>query len=266
LLYLEQHAPSLKNHRDVIGALALLEPHYRGRPLSELAEVARQYQQAANVAPGTVKNRLAYLRAACRWSWKTHGLGQHDPAERMVLPKVKNARQIYLQRADMLKIARRLGYCYARDVVRVAFYTGMRLGEILESRAVQAGEHPALAIADSKNGQPRLVPVHPRIAHLVRADWPPKADKWAISKAVKAAMVATGLGHARLHDLRHSAASEMINNDVELYTVGAVLGHKSAVSTARYAHLAQARLRDAVAKIGTRPAKISQPAEKKKAA
>jgi site-specific recombinase XerD len=34
--------------------------------------------------------------------------------------------------------------------------------------------------------------------------------------------------------------------------VGGVLGHKSAVSTARYAHLAQDRLRDAVAKIGAK--------------
>jgi site-specific recombinase XerD len=55
----------------------------------------------------------------------------------------------------------------------------------------------------------------------------------------------------------------MINNNVELYTVGAVLGHKSAVSTARYAHLAQARLRDAVGKIG---AKKSHPDQKKRAA
>ncbi|KXJ63044.1 hypothetical protein AXY46_03230 [Achromobacter xylosoxidans] len=40
------------------------------------------------------------------------------------------------------------------------------------------------------------------------------------------------LGHLRFHDLRHSAASEMINvNKVDLYTTGAVLGHKSAAST-----------------------------------
>jgi site-specific recombinase XerD len=61
-----------------------------------------------------------------------------------------------------------------------------------------------------------------------------------------------GLGHARLHDLRHSAASEMINAGVDLYTVGGVLGHKSQVSTARYAHLAQAKLKAAVGTIGAK--------------
>ena len=44
----------------------------------------------------------------------------------------------------------------------------------------------------------------------------------------------------------------MINAGVDLYTVGGVLGHKSQVSTARYAHLAQQRLKSAVDMIGRR--------------
>jgi len=108
-----------------------------------------------------------------------------------------------------------------------------------------------------------VVPVHRKVEHLVRRHWPPQVTKWTVSKAVKTAYRALGLGHARLHDLRHSAASEMINNDVDLYTVGGVLGHKSAASTARYAHLAARRLQAAVGKIG---AKISQPTPLAKAA
>lgn len=42
----------------------------------------------------------------------------------------------------------------------------------------------------------------------------------------------------------------MINQGIDLYTVGAVLGHKSAVSTKRYAHLAQDTLREAIGRIG----------------
>lgn len=263
LLYLQHHTPKLKNGKDVEGALALLLPHYDGRRLSELPDVAREYQKVAGVAPGTVRNRLAYLRAACRWAWKHHSIGEHDPAERMVLPTVRNARQVYLTRTDMLRISRALGLSYARDVARVAFYTGMRLNEVLTSKAIEIGGELALSVADTKNGQPKIVPVHPKVAHIVRSDWPPQLTKWTASKAVKAAMRSVGLGHARLHDLRHSAASEMINAGIDLYTVGAVLGHKSAVSTARYAHLEQGRLREAVGKIGAR---ISHPDQKKRAA
>lgn len=251
-LYLQQRAPSLKNREDIEGAFLHLHPYIVRRPMDQLADVAREYMAEAMgengkpLKPGTIRNRLAYLRSACRWAWKHHGMGEHDPAERMMLPAVKNARQVYLTRADMLRIARSMGLTWARDVVRVAFYTGMRAGEILRSTVTPEG----LAVADTKNGTPRIVPIHGSIAHLTRGVWPPQITIWTASKAFKAAAREVGLGHARLHDLRHSAASEMVNGGVDLYTVGAVLGHKSQVSTARYSHLATAKLKAAVAEIG----------------
>lgn len=263
LLYLEHHAPGLKNRHDIEGALALLMPHFEGKRLSALPDVARDYIKDADVGPATVRNRLAYLRAACRWAWKHHGLGEHDPAERMVLPKVNNARHVYLTREQAVGLFRKMGVSWSRDAARVAFYTGWRIGEVLESTSIETAEGLALMIPDSKNGQPRIVPVHPKVAYLVRWHWPPQVTKWTASKATKAAMRGVGLGHARLHDLRHSAASAMINAGVDLYTVGGVLGHKSAVSTARYAHLAQAKLKAAVGTIG---AKKLQPAPVAKAA
>ena len=53
---------------------------------------------------------------------------------------------------------------------------------------------------------------------------------------------------------RHSAASQMINAGGDLYTVGSVLGHKSAQSTARYSHLTTDSLRGAIALIGKKVA------------
>ncbi|MFC6310309.1 tyrosine-type recombinase/integrase [Paraburkholderia dipogonis] len=71
-------------------------------------------------------------------------------------------------------------------------------------------------------------------------------DEW--NKARKIA----GFPDLRFHDLRHSAASGMINAGIDLYTVGGVLGHKTPASTKRYAHLVTEKLADALAKIGTR--------------
>jgi integrase len=50
----------------------------------------------------------------------------------------------------------------------------------------------------------------------------------------------------RIHDLRHSAASFMVNSGVDLFAVGKVLGHASYQSTQRYAHLANDTLLAAV--------------------
>lgn len=265
LAYLRQHAPSLKNRHDLEGALALLLPWYEGKTMGQLPDVARQYatDAAGTIAPGTVRNRLAYLRAACRWAWKHLAMGEHDPAERMVLPSVRNARHVYLTRAQMLQVARAMGLSWSRDAVRLAFYTGWRINEILSAQAQDTPAGPVLSITDSKNGRPRIVPVHPKVQHLVRSHWPLQVTAWTVSKEAKTAFRAVGLGHARLHDLRHSAASAMINAGVDLFTVGGVLGHKSATSTQRYAHLATATLAAAVATIS---GKKSQPGEHAKAA
>ena len=50
----------------------------------------------------------------------------------------------------------------------------------------------------------------------------------------------------RLHDLRHSAASDALMAGVPLAVVGKILGHRKPETTARYAHIADEVLSDAV--------------------
>ena len=54
----------------------------------------------------------------------------------------------------------------------------------------------------------------------------------------------------RIHDLRHSFASFAVANGTSLFLVGKLLGHASARTTERYAHLSGDPLQDAVASIG----------------
>ena len=56
----------------------------------------------------------------------------------------------------------------------------------------------------------------------------------------------------RLHDLRHSFASVAVSGGLSLPIIGALLGHKHAATTARYAHLAAAPLRAANDAVGAR--------------
>lgn len=283
LHYLSDHMPGgkhpLKNYNDIMGALALFQPFYAGKRFDELPQVVDDYvkngmghaeegQEAKPISMATKRNRLAYLRSACRYFWKTKlQKAGKNPGEYFDLPTVKNARHVYLTRTQMLTVMRKMGELeaakqrqlkevdvfVARMAVRVAFYTGWRIGMVLDAKPVIVGNGVlALSIDDSKNDQPQIVPVHHRIEHIVRDHWPLKITKWTVSKKFKAALIACDLGHARLHDTRHAAASEMINSDVDLHTVGKVLGHKSAVSTQRYAHLAAAKLAAAVGNIGSR--------------
>ena len=64
------------------------------------------------------------------------------------------------------------------------------------------------------------------------------------------ARVAIGRPDIHFHDLRHTTASWLVQAGVPLYTAGALLGHASTKTTARFAHLATESLRDAVDKLG----------------
>jgi integrase len=128
----------------------------------------------------------------------------------------------------------------------------MRVGEIQRAQRITLpGGALAFALATTKNGEPRIIPAHPRIRTAAAIPIPPrsKIDYWW-----PLARQAADLPHVHLHDLRHSAASAMVSAGISLATVGAVLGHKSAASTKRYSHWSTDSLAQAVGMIGKRKA------------
>lgn len=238
----------LKSYRATAEHLAAIAWAYAGRPLKDLPDVAQEIANAERdrgMSPATIRNRLACLKAACRWAWKRHGISDGDPTARMQMPAVRNERHVYAQRRGMLMAARACTNRNARVAIRVAFYTGMRLGELWTVRP----EGGLLVLPDTKNGDRRAIPVHPRIRQLLRY-LPLTGPKITVQRAWERARDVAGLQGVRFHDLRHSAASEMVNAGVDLYTVGTVLGHRDPRSTKRYSHLTADRLADAVGRIG----------------
>jgi len=246
-LYLRHQLPNLKSRVGIGHYLALTYWAYRGRPITALAEVcaAIEEQYAGELAPATIRNRIRYLTAACRWAWKKRHICEHDPAARGTGPADSNERQVYTDRAFMLLIAQAAPCRETRAMIRIGFYSGMRVAEIRRA-TVDGG---VFKLPDTKNGDPRWVPIHPRIRCCV-GYLPFTSARSTLDKRWALARDAVGMGHLHFHDLRHSTASEMINGGVDLYTVGAVLGHKSAQSTRRYAHLATTALEAALGKVG----------------
>ena len=246
-LYLRDKT-ALKSYKATAEHLAATAWAWVGQPISALPDVARHIIATAETAPATVRNRLAVLKAACRWAWKQHALTADDPTQRMQLPAVRNERQVYITREGMLRACRACTNWTAQIAIRVAFYSGLRLGELYRVRI----ERGMLVLHDTKNRDSRAVPAHPRIRHLLRY-LPLTGPKITVQRAWERARATVGLGDVHFHDLRHSAASEMVNAGVDLHTVGAVLGHRDARSTKRYAHLTAATLGAAVDRIGRRP-------------
>ncbi|WP_244195496.1 tyrosine-type recombinase/integrase [Caballeronia arationis] len=197
-----------------------------------------------SLTDASIRNTLSYLRAAIKYAHKV-GMLAEDHTARIAMPSVSNERHHYPQRREMVLIARACKHREVRAGIRIAFYSGMRKSEILRAKVTKKG----FVLTDTKNGKPRIVPIHPRIAVLTRR------IRFTVNANVfgnhfEAARDAAGFPDTHFHDLRHAAASEMINAGVDLFTVGGVLGHLSIVSTKRYSHLVTEKLASAVKEIG----------------
>jgi integrase len=97
-----------------------------------------------------------------------------------------------------------------------------------------------LLLAIKKNSESDFVfPSDGKSGHIVeiKKGWAALLDRAKIKKL-------------RVHDLRHSFASQLVNSGASLELIGAMLGHSSPSTTARYAHLYDAVQREAAERVG----------------
>lgn len=242
LLYCQERCPQLKRGDDLVRQLQLEFENYTGKAISEFPQVAATIRLQP-IKPGTKRRKIAHIRAALNYAHKYHKFPKPPEVPSI---EVNNERHVYLSRREMLAIAKQSTSIDARAIMRIAFYSGLRQNEILRMSVI----NNRIVVRDTKNGEAiHALPIHPKIRTAVsRAPFSIDVNmlrwQWVMSRKK------AGLKHFRFHDLRHSAASEMINQGIDLYTVGAVLNHKSLVSTKRYAHLQTERLEQALKTIG----------------
>lgn len=73
------------------------------------------------------------------------------------------------------------------------------------------------------------------------------------------AVAAAGLGHVRIHDLRHTYASWLLQGGRPIAEVGKLLGHKAAITTERYSWLAELASQDVLNALGPGPSTPTPP-------
>lgn len=154
----------------------------------------------------------------------------------------------------------------AIHAVRLLILTGARVGEVLALRWEFINWPAARAeLPDSKTGAKHLHFPPPALEVLSALARPesgrgfvirggsgadPERPLVNIKDPWQAIRSAAGLPDVRLHDLRHSYAAAAVAGGMSLPMLGALLGHRSVATTARYAHLSDDPLRDAAARVG----------------
>jgi integrase len=243
--WLREEVAHQKAKRNTEGNAYALAEFVAGRTLTDVVSVAEEYKRTHRgmVTNSTVNRRLAVLRRVAnlaykRWGWLSEPLGSKIE----LLPE-NPARERYLTRSELAKLLRGIQLRAARRAALVAAFTGLRRGELARLRPTNV-QGDLIYLRTTKNGKPRVIPVvhHVRFA-LKRLPFGVHAD--TLTHVVQRAS-----NGVRFHDLRHTAASLLIQAGVDLYRVGAILGHSDTRTTRRYAHLAVDDLRTAIATLG----------------
>ena len=260
-LYSKQHKRSWA--RDEI-SLKHLSEFFEGASLAEIDGLKIEkyilHRTAAGISKSTINRELACLKTmfgkAVEW-----GKAEKSPAAKVKKFREPNARERILSPEE----ARRLVESAdpgIRPVLIIALNTGMRRGEILSLKWADLDFTKSfILISDSKSGRSRKVFMNALVYDTLKAlpkdpseyiffNAETEAHVKDVKTAFKTACRRADIKGVRMHDLRHTAATRMIEAGVDLVTVSKILGHSSIQMTMRYAHPTPETMRRAVEKLG----------------
>ena len=205
------------------------------------------------VAPATVDRDLDVLSQVIRYAadvWKI--AAAESPFVGLHRPKYFNERDRRLlpdEEQLLLKAARADENPYVEPAIVLALETAARRGELLSIRKCDVFLEERYAyLRDTKNGQPRKVPLTTRAMQVCQAlmaeccadDEPllkltANALKIAFFRRV---VPASGIEDLHFHDLRHEAISRLAESGkFQLIELQAISGHRDTRMLLRYAHL-----------------------------
>lgn len=227
--------------------------------------ITATYQRTQRGASLYYRTLKAAFNKAIQWNYLLE-----NPFKKIKTPKVAKSFPTFVSESELKSILDKTKESYLKDLFITAFYTGMRLGELLNMKwswidlnqnniAVQCSEH-----FTTKSKKERIIPINSSLQIILSNRFPKvvsitddefvfskipgiKLNENYVSKQFKKSLRAAKLDEKiHFHTLRHSFASLLVQRGVSLYVVKELLGHEALSTTQIYSHLQQQNLRDAV--------------------
>ena len=283
----KNYLPHIRSYKRCVSAdQTLLDNHlipafgsYKMNQISRYQVVEfLQSKVSAGYKPGYC-NRFLVLLSFCfnlALKWEVPGIKQ-NPVKGVDLLKNLSKKERFLQAAEIQSLLNALEDSpnpLLKYFVPLALLTGARKRELLDARWSDIDfESRVWRIPITKSGRPLSIPLTPQAFHLLitlkeklpsllevipreGVEWVfpnPKTNRPFVSifNAWNTARNKAGLSGLRIHDLRHSFASALVNHGVPIYDVQKLLGHQSIKTTERYSHLSPERLRQSASAAST---------------
>jgi integrase len=244
---------------------------FPGRTLEEVTagEVekvrAERLKGEGAVTPATVNRELAFLKHVYNLAFRDGRIDRNGLA-RLRLLREPSGRVRYLSDDEETELLSVLPRDEDRQRLLVLLNTGLRKSEFLGLRWCDVDfKTGILTIPRSKNGDTRHVPMNATVRDilgrrarsldrtaLVFANTESNRDlRWA-QKTFPTAVAAAGIENFRLHDTRHTFASRLAMEGVDLLAIKVLGGWKTLSMVQRYAHLSPGHQRSAIERLANR--------------
>ncbi len=275
--YVKMHVRlQLKGKRNQEYTIRQLIAEFKGRRLDQIDPImVRQYmaRRLEGARPATVNRALQTLKSMFNRAIEWGMLHKANPAAGVRNLPQNNSRCRWLTEEEQERL---LTCCQplTRIIVLIALKTGMRWGEIISLKWKQSPcsnyvdfEKNVIFIHESmtKTQRSRHIPLISVVRQALNTvervpgnDYiffnPQTAKPFgSFKRSFHTALKRAGIVDFRFHDLRHTFASQLVRNNVDLYTIQRLLGHTTPQMTQRYAHLGEDQMRAAIEKINIQP-------------
>jgi len=193
-----------------------------------------------------------------------------NPFKKIKAPKPVKSLPIFINKAELQVILNNTSRQFLKDIFITAFYTGMRLGELLNMNWSWIDFNQNIITVKNSNGfttkskKERIIPIHKRVkkilinhhstngksAYIFYRSPAIRLNESFVSKQFKKVVRASGLSDdIHFHTLRHSFASNLVQSGSSLYIVKELLGHSDFQTTQIYSHLQTENLCFAIQRI-----------------
>ncbi|MDP3939739.1 MAG: site-specific integrase [Deltaproteobacteria bacterium] len=226
------------------------------------------------LAAATVNREYAFLKHVFNVAIRD-GKTERNPVAKLKMLREPSGRVRYLSDEEEKALRGKLASDEGRDRLQVLLQTGLRKSEFLGLRwkdlDFKAG---VLTIPLSKHGEARHVPLTSAVRAIL-ARRPRSLDATALvfpnslgntdfhwaEKDFPEAVAGAEIKDFRLHDTRHTFASRLAMEGVDLLTLKELGGWKTLSMVQRYAHLSPGHQRQAIERLVTRVVAVARPAE-----
>ena len=234
------------------------------KPLGEIRPLdVEQYKmmRSEKAKPATVNREVALLKhmynLAIQWDYALE-----SPTRGVKLLREDNLIERILTEEEEERLLA-AAHPNLQPVIVTALNTGMRLGELLSLTWADVDlSRRLITVRHTKNGRVRRLPINDGLLEALEAlqrksskteyvfSSPRNGNRRSsVRTAFEAAIRRAGISKLRFHDLRHTFATRLVAEGVDIVTVKELLGHQDIAMTMRYAHAAPERSLDAVRRL-----------------